>query len=121
MQEPTDLLRLLRDSLESRKRAWKALQGIRAVLRAVDECDLPAPSHPPCFEVEGQTLRRALAETLFRLLSDLEELKAAVEALRPAMGSSKERPDNCPQLLIRLNRTLVKPHVASAALSQFRR
>jgi hypothetical protein len=121
MKEPADLQRMLRDSVESRKRAWKALQGIRAVLRAADECDLPPPSHPPCFEAEGQALRRALAETVFRLLSDLEELKAAIEALHPAIGSSKDRPDNFPQLLIRLNRTLVKPHVASAALSQFRR
>ena len=120
MKELADLQRQLRDSVESRKRAWKALQGIRAVLRAIDECDLPPPSHPPCFEAEGQDLRRGLAQTVCRLLSELEELKAAIEALRPAMGS-KERPDNFPQLLIRLNRALVKPHVAASDLSQFRR
>src|SRR5436190_21606924 len=97
-----DLKKLLRKSEESRKRAWRALQGIRAVLRAVDECPLPPPARPPSFELEGQALQRGVADTAFRLLSDLEELKKTIEAVRPAIGSA-ERPDNFPQRLIELN------------------
>jgi hypothetical protein len=115
-----NLNRLLRESEESRKRAWRALQGIRAVVRAVDECPLDPPSRPPNFELEGQALQRAVAETAFRLLSDLEELKKAIEAIRPAIGSA-EKPDSFSQRLIELNRSLVKARVASSSLEAFRR
>src|SRR5215204_4992451 len=106
MSDP-DFKRLLRESEESRRRAWRALEGIRAVLRAVDECPLDPPARPPNFEVEGQVLQRAVAETAFRLLSDLEALKKAIEAIRPAIGSA-EKPDGFPQRLIELNRAPVK-------------
>ena len=86
-----DFKRLLRESEESRRRAWRALQGIRAVLRAVDECPLDSPSRPPSFEVEGQVLKRAVSETAIRLLSDLEELKKAIEAIRPRLVPRKGR------------------------------
>ena len=120
MYEPADLQRLLRDSQESRKRAWQALQGIRAVIRTVGECELPAPARPPCFETEGRMLQRAVAETAWRLLRDLEELERAVDAIRPAIGLAA-KPDNFPQLLITLNRALVKTRVPSKVLEQFRR
>jgi hypothetical protein len=116
----TDLKRLLRESEESRRRAWRALEGIRAVLRAVDECRLDPPSRPPSFEVEGRTLQRAVAETAFRLLSDLEALKQAIEAIRPAIGSA-EKPEGLPQRLIELNRAMVKARVWASSLEQFRR
>jgi hypothetical protein len=115
-----DLKRLLRESEESRKRAWRALQGIRAVVRAVDECPLNPPSRPSNFEVEGHALQRAVAETAFRLISDLENLKDAIEAIRPSIGSA-EKPDNFPQRLIALNRAMVKARVAASSLEAFRK
>ncbi len=115
-----DLKRLLRESEESRKRAWRALQGIRAVVRVVDECPLEPPVRPPSFEVEGKVLQRAVAETAFRLLSELEALKDAVEAIRPAIGS-EEKPDGFPQRIIELNRAMVKARVTASSLEQFRR
>jgi hypothetical protein len=70
--------------------------------------------------MEGQVLQRAVAETAFRLLSDLEQLKNAVEGIRPAIGSA-EKPDGFPQGLIGLNRAMVKPRVSASSLQQFRR
>ena len=119
MNDVNELQRALRESQESRRRAWKALQGIREVLRKADECNLPPPVSPPCFEVEGRILRIALAETVHRLLLELEEMKAAIEAIRPAIGSAN-RPEGFPQLLISLNRALVTPHVAPGELTRFR-
>jgi len=120
MPETADLRRLLRESQESRKRAWHALQGIRAVLRAADVCELAPPSRPPCFEAEGVALKRGLAETAYRLLLDLEELQKAIEAIRPSIGTT-ERPAIFSNLLISLNRALVKARVSSSALEQFRK
>jgi hypothetical protein len=120
MHDVNKLQRALRESQESRRRGWKALQEIREVLKKAGECDLPPPASPPCFEAEGRVLRIALAETIRHLLMEIRELKVAIEAIHPAIGSAS-RPEGFPQLLIRLNRALVTPHVEPGALEKFRR
>ncbi|MEQ1858426.1 MAG: hypothetical protein ABMA13_00665 [Chthoniobacteraceae bacterium] len=95
----------LKESQESRVRAWKALQRIREVLEMLSDDRLPPPSKPSCFETEGQVLRTELLAIMRRLNLDLEHMQEAVEKVRPFIGA-KEGHGSFPDAVIGLNRAV---------------
>lgn len=115
----SDLQRKLRESQESRRRAWQALVDIRTVLAAVADDPLPPPSKPRCFATEGALLKKALVDILWRLHRDLDTLEKAVEGIRPAIGRSDSK-GVMPNALIQLNRAMGKPRLPAGELAKLR-
>jgi hypothetical protein len=113
------LLRQLRESQQSRLRAWQALQGLRQVLARVAEHELAPPIKPLCFEREGQTLRRALVDILMRLHRDIEDLEKAIERVRPFIGTANAD-GSLPGAIVQLNRALQKSRVPMSDLARMR-
>ena len=104
MPDDAALQTKLKQSQESRIRAWKALRGVISVL---SDGPLPAPSKPACFETEGAVLKKSLVKVLGNLRRDLESVQQAVEKIRPFIGA-KESAGLSPDAIIQLNRAALK-------------
>jgi hypothetical protein len=111
----TDLKRRLRESQESRRRAWAALQGLRGVIEQLSRRTLAPPGRPPCFAAEGEVLKRSLELSMKTVKLQIDEVLAVVEAMRPHImgnGSAGE----FPHVLLRLNRAVSKLREVSGCL-----
>jgi hypothetical protein len=97
---------ILQEANQSRRRAWRELQRVRALLK-VAVSDLPPPARPANFEKEGELLRRALARLLIDQWQRIERLRAAVEAFRHAAIANGAFTQSQAALL-ELNRELMK-------------
>jgi hypothetical protein len=107
--------RTLEESQESRRRAWKALQGLRQVIAGIADDPLPQPSKPPCFETEGQVLKGELLKILNRLSVELDEADKTIEAMRPFIDDTK-RDGSFPHHLLQFNRVMAKLRARASAL-----
>ncbi len=105
----------LRASIQSRQRAWDALQGIRRLLTSVGECDLGPTARPPRFETEGKILRQAIGQTILSLRRDIEQLEKAIEGVRPFLANPDHDP-RFPLALFALNRAVQKAKIEIAEL-----
>jgi len=107
MPEDAALQTKLKESQQSRIRAWQALKGLREIISALGDDPLPAPSKPPCFATEGSLLKKNLLKTLAHLRRDLENVQKSVERIRPFIAAT-EGHGSYPDALIQLNRAVGK-------------
>lgn len=107
MSDDAALQKKLKESQQSRIRAWEALKGLREIISALGDDPLPAPSKPPSFETEGELLKKNLLKTLAHLRRDLETVQGAVERARSFM-TAKEGHGSYPDAIIQLNRAVLK-------------
>lgn len=72
----------LQKANESRRRAWRELQKIRALLAL--HVTLAPVTKPPNFETEGEAIRAGIATLLRSSDHQMDELRRAVESFRTA-------------------------------------
>ncbi|HET6408233.1 MAG TPA: hypothetical protein VFG14_10165 [Chthoniobacteraceae bacterium] len=95
---------LLAESQASRRRAWVALRRIRNLLCNAAVVKIEPVVQPPTFETEGLVLAKGLEQTFRRIQMTVNELEAAIEAMRPYMRSVGG--EGFPQAHLRLNRAI---------------
>jgi hypothetical protein len=110
--------RQLQEANASRKRAWQALQQIRAALMHAGS-EVPPVGTPKCFESEGATLRKAPLAELLKLHDRIAALNTAIIGIRPYLGNPKNEAEY-PHAILALNRAAAEPRPAAETLRQLR-
>jgi hypothetical protein len=87
-----DLLEQLETSRQARKRAWDALQRLRASLDELGLEPVPLPANRS-FESEGAILEKSLRKCLRENRSALSNLVGAVRRFRAAMFKPENKRD----------------------------
>lgn len=103
----------LAEANASRKRAWREMQSLRAILALVVE--LPPVGKPASFEAEGAALRAGLARALLEFTSKLDALEKAVAGIRPFISNAKDEA-GYPHALMALNRASNQTKVSTETL-----